>query len=119
MAEDLGFRPEHKLSRAEEFSAVFASRRVLRGVLFVLHYRHNEFDTARLGLIIPKRNAKRAVLRNRFKRLAREVFRHRRAGLPKADLLLRLASPVKSPASDNGAWRAEIESLLSRLPQSS
>lgn len=116
MTEDTGFRPAHRLGRVIGFAAVFANRRVLRGALFDLHYRPNEADTVRLGVVIPKRNARRAVLRNRFKRLAREVFRHQRKDLPKMDLVLRLARPADSRAVENAVVREDIQRLLSRLP---
>ena len=89
---------------------------MLRGVLFDLHYRRNDVGTARLGLVIPKRNVRMAVLRNRFKRLAREVFRGQRQSLPTFDLVLRLARPLPSDALENAVLREDIERLLSRLP---
>ena len=42
---------------------------------------------ARLGLTVPRRTAKRAVDRNRIKRLARESFRHQLA-LPPWDFVV-------------------------------
>lgn len=116
MAEQTRFRPAHRLSRAIGFSGVFANRRVLRGVLFDLHYRPNSIGTARLGVVIPKRNAKRAVLRNRFKRVARELFRRERESLPLADLVLRLVRPVPPASLDNSVLREDMMRLLSRLP---
>ncbi len=94
---------------------MFANRRVLRGALFDLHYRLNEVDTVRLGVVIPKRNARRAVLRNRLKRLARELFRQQRKSLPKMDLVLRLARSADSKSVENVVVRQDIQRLLSRL----
>ena len=54
-------------------------------------------QSARLGLAISKKNAKRAVDRNRIKRLIRESFRQNREKLPGIDLVV-MAKPVtKSP----------------------
>lgn len=128
---DLGFRSEHRLHAAAEFSLVFAARRVIRGKCFDLHYlaikpesRETSVSmcSARLGLVIAKKLARRAVQRNLLKRLAREVFRHARNHLPPYDLVLRLS---RSPGNDTGvaarkAWRTDVEQLLerlSRLPQ--
>ena len=116
MAHETRFRPAHKLGRAVGFSGVFANRRVLRGTVFDLHFRDNDVGTARFGLVIPKRTARKAVLRNRFKRVAREVFRSRRQQLPRLDLVLRLARPVPHGSWDNSVLREDIERLLSRLP---
>lgn len=89
--EETRFRPEYRLHQASEFAAVFQHRRVLRGILFDLHWRPNGLETARLGLVVPKRLARRAVQRNLIKRLSRELFRRRRSSLPALDLVFKLA----------------------------
>lgn len=80
-----------------------------------MHYRDNGQPTARLGLVIPKKQAHAAVLRNAIKRQAREVFRQRLSRLPARDLVLRLIRPVG--ALDKPAWRNEIAALFERLEQ--
>ena len=87
---------------------------------FELRYlaRQSGDDRARLGLIVPKRLAKRAVLRNLLKRLAREAFRHSQAKLPPMDFVLRLAKPPlasgqkKVDPERRRAWRRNIDALL-------
>ncbi|QDX81957.1 ribonuclease P protein component [Denitratisoma sp. DHT3] len=116
MAGEYRFRPEHRLRQAGEFGAVFAYRRVLRGVRFDLHYRPNLLDSPRLGLVVPKRNARRAVQRNAIKRVVRELFRSQRSRLPAYDLIFRLARPSQTP-DDRVLWKDEIEALLGRLPR--
>lgn len=112
----LSFERGDRLHKAAEFSAVFSHRRVLRGERFDLHYRPNEGAGARLGLVIAKKLARRAVLRNLLKRLGREAFRQARAGLPSFDLVLRLAKPVaKAEPPSRRDLRAEIDGLLRRL----
>lgn len=68
----------------------------------------------RLGLVIARKHAPRAVLRNLIKRLAREAFRTAR-DLPALDLVLRLR--VQPTPVDRRALRAEIDDLLARLPR--
>ncbi|MDO8960101.1 MAG: ribonuclease P protein component [Rhodocyclaceae bacterium] len=123
-AENFGFDRQLRLRAAAEFSEVFAARKVLRGACFALHYRLNDKPHARLGLVIPKKQAREAVLRNAIKRQARELFRLRRTSLPPFDLVLRLAKPVGSSAAGHpinprsrAAWRAEIGALLDQLCQ--
>lgn len=110
------FRPEHRLRRPAEFAAVLASSRRLRGERFEVRFRRNGGLTARLGLIIPKRLARRAVERNLLKRLIREAFRTMRPDLPAVDLVFRLARPpVGDTRSQGSVWRAEINGLLAGL----
>lgn len=132
-----------RLHTAADFSRVFAARRVLRGEYFDLHYLAVRPEVvlaeagARLGLVIAKKLARRAVQRNLLKRLAREAFRHSRSGLPAYDLVLRLArSPISASATParpapvrslsqyaetpdqaalRHAWRMDIDRLLARL----
>ena len=73
----------------------------------------NEHGGARLGLAISKRVSKRAVRRNRLKRLARDSFRHRRAELPAVDILI-IARP-SADQEDNASLRAELARLWQRI----
>ena len=74
--------------------------------------RSNERDVARLGLTISRRVAKRAVDRNRLKRLARESFRAQRA-LPAFDFVV-VAKPG-AEQSDREALRASLDRHFERL----
>jgi ribonuclease P protein component len=113
-----GFGADRRLREAADFKAVFSLRRVLRGECFNLHYRPNGGPSARLGLVIAKKLARRSVWRNAIKRVGREAFRHKRADLPAMDLILRLAQPVATAdAAARRAWRAEIDVLLEKLPR--
>lgn len=115
---EAGFGANRRLREPGEFAAVFDQRRLLRGQRFNLHYRPNGSDTARLGLIVAKKLAKRAVWRNAVKRVGREAFRSARPGLPAMDLILRLAQPVAAvDAAAKRLWRTEIDELLAKLPR--
>lgn len=93
---------------------MFAYRRAVRAQRFTLHYRPSE-SGARLGVVVAKKLARHAVLRNLIKRIARESFRFKREGLPALDLVLRLASSPKG-VSRRGL-RVEIDALFDRLPR--
>lgn len=119
------FPSAHRLHAAAEFSAVFASRRILRGRNFDLLYLRLDQavgadkaaagDGSRLGLVIAKRFARRAVLRNLVKRLAREAFRQG-PSIPSCDVVLRLARALpRADRAGRQAWRMEIDELLMRL----
>lgn len=68
---------------------------------------------ARLGLVMSRKAARRAVDRNRAKRLAREVFRESRQYLPPADIVLRLRNDLRSRGNEN--IRAELNHLLDEV----
>lgn len=74
-------------------------------------------NSARLGLIIPKRFAHKAVTRNTIKRVIREAFRLQRPHLPHKDLVVRLHSkvPPSSLRQLRALVRAEIDDLLQKV----
>ncbi len=77
-----------RIRRPGEFAALRTSSGRAGGRCFHVRYRANELGHARLGLAISKRVSKRAVERNRIKRLVRESFRRMRHQLPAIDLML-------------------------------
>jgi ribonuclease P protein component len=59
------------------------------------YIHHSSPDsTARLGLVIAKRNAQLASSRNAIKRVIRESFRVRRHQLPPGDYIVRLHKKI-------------------------
>jgi len=67
---------------------VFASPKRSRDHLFTVLAAPNDSAACRLGLAIAKRHVKKAVERNRIKRLVRESFRHSREGLAGLDVVV-------------------------------
>ncbi|HEY6896267.1 MAG TPA: ribonuclease P protein component [Rhodocyclaceae bacterium] len=108
----------HRLRRAEEFSAVFGYRKVLRGAIFDLHLLPAEITGPRLGLVVPKRLVRRSVDRNLIRRVAREVFRIRRSAMPGFDLVLRVARKLPVAREEvRPLLRQDFTALLDRLAQ--
>ncbi|MFL9609631.1 ribonuclease P protein component [Methylobacillus sp. Pita2] len=83
------FKRQAKLLKTDEFSSVFNFRKRVSGRYLVLHYRYNEMAYARLGLVVGKKIARRAVDRNYIKRVMRELFRVSQHQLPGLDLVAR------------------------------
>ena len=116
-------RPEHydrqrRIVKTDEFSSVFRLRPAYRTENFVLYARPNTLGHARLGVVVAKRLAPRAVTRNLVKRIAREIFR--KAELKGVDCIVRLSQPLAKrpkPASTR-ALRFTLGAELSRLMQS-
>jgi ribonuclease P protein component len=83
-----GLPRDARLRRPGEFAALRSSSGRAGGRCFHMRFRGNELGHARLGLAISKRVSKRAVERNRIKRLLRESFRRVRHQLPGVDLMV-------------------------------
>lgn len=69
------FTRRARLIRQEDFQSVFRSTLKLENPYLKILVRHNGLGSPRLGLTIPKKWVKRAVARNRIKRIIRESFR--------------------------------------------
>lgn len=67
--------------------------------------RPNEMGYARLGLAISKRKIKKAVVRNRIKRLVRESFRLSQHQLAGIDIVV-LAQPEAGTADRSAVWES-------------
>lgn len=92
---------------------MFAGRR-LKGASFGIVWQWNGQATARLGLIVSRRTARRAVDRNRLKRLIRESFRRHRHLIGGKDVVV-TARREALPRSGRELL-GELEGLWCRLP---
>ena len=111
---DQRFGEFYRLRKTDEYSSVFAFRRAVKGQYLIVHYRPNQFDTARMGVVVAKKLARRATQRNLVKRIVREGFRLQRAALPRLDLVVRLHRPIDD--ATRAGMHGDLTALLQRLP---
>jgi ribonuclease P protein component len=71
------FTSTYKLRKAIEFKRVFKNPVVSSDQFFKILARLNQEENSRLGMAVSRQVDKRAVGRNRIKRVVRESFRHR------------------------------------------
>lgn len=106
-----GLPPSARLRRAAEFAALRNARGRIQANHFLLRWIASTTGEARLGLAVSRKVSKRAVVRNRIKRITRETFRLERDALPAMDVLV-IARPSAATVSNQdlhadlaGAWR--------------
>ncbi len=85
----------------------------MRGRFFMLHYRPNGQESARLGVVVAKKLVRRANVRNLVKRITRETFRLGRTALPACDLVVRLHARISE--ATRADIRCDLQQLLERL----
>ncbi len=104
---DFHLMREQKLITADSYQNVFAKAERFGNRSFTVLARENGLDHARLGLAISKKCAKRAVDRNRIKRLFRESFRLNQHKLPCVDIIA-MCKP-SATSLDNAIMRQQID----------
>ena len=100
------FLKRARLLKPEEFSRVFKQAIRSSDPQFTILASGNKLAYPRLGLAISKKNAKRAVDRNRIKRVIRESFRLNQSTLPAADFVV-----MAKPGTKNASNAVMFESL--------
>ncbi|WP_189493098.1 ribonuclease P protein component [Formosimonas limnophila] len=119
----LGLPPCRRILKADAYASALCMRICAQTADFALHFcaTSPRFPApltqpwAQLGLVIPKKLAKRAVTRNTLKRLSREHFRLRADGLADGLWVVRLRSKVsQKPLSSNQKrlWAEELCTLF-------
>lgn len=91
-----GLDPARRLRQKAQFERLLrqGARRHLAGYSFFLERR--EAGAPRLGILVSKKHASRAVERNRLKRCIREAFRQEQEALGAMDLLVRPPYGIKA-----------------------
>jgi ribonuclease P protein component len=110
-----GFSPDQRLHTPAEFGRVFAEPARSSDRYFTVLARPTGRAAARLGLTVSRRAAKRAVDRNKLKRLARESFRHQPA-LPPWDFVV--LARAGADRAERRALRASLDRHFEQLTNS-
>jgi ribonuclease P protein component len=105
---ETSFKRDKRLTEARDYQFVFADAKRYGDKSLTLLVRKNEVQQeARLGLAISKKCAKRAVDRNRIKRLIRESFRLQHKNLPAIDIIVMCKPSILS--LDNESLRKALD----------
>ena len=104
------FHPRMHLRRGRDFQHAYQAGSRARGGILVVVAVENGSEWTRLGLSVGRKIWRRAVQRNRVRRIFREAFRLEYQALPPGvDLILIPAEPALRP--ELAATRAELVKL--------
>ncbi len=96
---NLYFRPEQRLRTGSDYDTVFSNPLRSRDQFFLLLTRKNNQPHARLGLIVSKKKIRKAISRNRVKRIIRDSFRLHQHQLPAVDVIVLAYHPADKTES--------------------
>lgn len=111
----LRFTKKAKLIKTDEFSSVFNFRKRISAKYLAVHYQPNATGHARLGLVVGKKVAKRAVDRNYMRRVLREFFRIQQHEINHVDLVIRVQK--KFEKEDFVQVKQEFVTLIAKINQ--
>lgn len=115
---DTSFPRSARILRPAEFKQVFDHTELRSSSpQLLLLAKSNEQNQARIGFVLAKKQIKRAVDRNRIKRIVRESFRHHQHELSALDFVILARSGLAD--LDNTQIRAMIDALWFRLKRPS
>lgn len=108
------FSKKHRLLNSGDFSYVF-DKAVLKAShpAFTVLAKPSQSTTARLGLVVPKKQIKLAVRRNRVKRIVRESFRLTHKNLPQIDVIVLARS--RADSMSNSELQSTLRGLWKRI----
>lgn len=89
-----------RLTRPSEFKKVFAQSQRQSDACFAVLALPADSTGARLGLVVPRRMQRRAVDRNRIRRLVREHFRLHQHRLPAVDVIVMVREGLKGQPNE-------------------
>lgn len=93
-----------RLTEANDYQRVFAGSCRFGNQYITILATQNEFAHPRLGLAISKKCAKRAVDRNRIKRIVRESFRANQNTLPAVDMVV-MCKPIVTKTNNTTLFK--------------
>jgi ribonuclease P protein component len=102
-----------RLLRPGDFAALRAAAERLSSRHFRAEFRVSPTGDARLGMAVSRRVSKRAVVRNRIRRVTREYYRLHRIALPNFDVLL--IARTSAAEQSNEVLRTDLETLWRKL----
>jgi ribonuclease P protein component len=102
-----------RLLKPGDFTALRGDSKRISSRFFLAEYRATQQVGPRLGMAVSRRVSKRAVVRNRIRRVVRESFRLHRSRFPSLDVLL--IARAYAVAQTNDALRAELDPIWRAL----
>ncbi len=108
-----GFPRSTRLLTAGDYSQVFKQNKRYSDNYWTILVRRDDSRPTRLGLAIAKKRAKRAVDRNKLKRVAREAFRYQQSTL--AGLEMVVMNRDAATKASTAELRASIDALFVKM----
>jgi ribonuclease P protein component len=109
-------RASRRMRRPAQFKRTYATGKRFGNEFFTANAQPNDLTWPRLGMSIAARILRRAVDRNRVRRLIRESFRMHQQQLPSLDIIIGARSGAAK--ADRAHLRASLDKLWRKIATS-
>ena len=90
----MSLNKKNRLKKKRDFEDVFKRGKAVKGSFLFIKYRKNELGLARLGFVVSIKVAKKAVERNKIRRILSEAVRDMIEGLGGYDIIVFAISKI-------------------------
>ncbi len=94
---DQSFPKRVRIRKRREFLKIYKEGKKIQSKYLIIHYMPNNLGHPRIGITVTKKVGK-SVIRNRWKRLIREVFRKNRGKFPPYDIVITVKRGYTPPS---------------------
>jgi len=109
-------KAENRLKGQAEFSRILKEGQRSRGQFLVIAATPRQTKAPRVGIIVSKKVAKKAVDRNRIRRIVSHLFSHVFTATPKFDVVVHVTG--LPAATVFNSYETEIQAWQKKLPSS-
>jgi ribonuclease P protein component len=110
------FLRQYRLADKTLIRSIFTKSNKIAYKNLLVRYKKNNEAYARLAIIISKHMIKKAVLRNQYRRIIRESFRHHQEMIKGLDLLVIMQS--KCSTLDKQLFRKDVDGFWQKIARS-
>ena len=103
-----------RLRSSKRIGEIFKQGKYSHGKLLLIKYLPNNKNSARIAISVSTKLFKKAVKRNRIKRIIREAMKPHLENLPKVDILIIAKGSINISVSLSEI-EADLDNLLSKL----
>lgn len=97
----MALNKKNRLKKKHDFGEVFKKGKAVKGIFLFIKYGKNGLDVPRLSFVVSLKVSKKAVVRNRIRRILSEVARGKVKSLNGYDIVVFAVNKITSASREN------------------
>ena len=96
----MALNKKNRLKKKKDFEAVFKKGKAVRSVFLFVRYLGNNLGFPRIAFVVSSKVSKKAVVRNRFRRIIAEAVSKNLKDIQSADIIVIADRKIKEASKD-------------------